>query len=164
MLEVLHYTMTMAGFLLPQSLCPLHTLQGGSCTSAGAIPGTGCEDNGFKAALGRRTCVYGHEAQHDLIMCSEIQMFFESTTIRSTLTWSEAVWAGVKAMGMKNERGNGEEGKTWEVRCNVKKMSARFVKTFLKQNMEISRKLKLFQPGPPREKQDLNMKIFPSVS
>lgn len=96
--------------------------------------------------------VCGHEAQHDLIMCPEVQMFSGSTTIRSTLTWSEAVWARVRAMGMKNEHGNGEEGKTWEVRCHMKKMAARFVKTILKQNMEISRKLKLFQPATPREK------------
>lgn len=34
------------------------------------------------------------------------------------------VWAGDQAvsLGMRNERGNEEEGKAWEVRCNVRKL------------------------------------------
>lgn len=89
--------------------------------------------------------VCGQEAQHDPIMCPESQILGctkRSITSRSTLAWSETVWAGVRAMslGMKNEYGNGEEGNTWEVRCNMKKLAPKVVKPVLRKNIEMSRK------------------------
>lgn len=44
------------------------------------------------------------------------------------------------SLGMKNEPGGGEEGKTWEVRCKMKKLATRVVKPFLREDMEMSRK------------------------